>query len=94
MKKISSVKVFVHQTLGFSVQSGKESPRPAIYNKFSTPAKSLPEFINHGAVDVSIGRGWSENSRLAIISDTPTPCTILAVQSVVEFGAGGKGAQV
>jgi len=93
MKKISSVKAIVCNTLGFSTQSGNEKPVPGIYNKFSTLAKKLPEFIEYGAVDVSIARGWSEDTRLTIISDAPTPCTILGVVSTVEFSSGGKGQQ-
>ncbi|MDR0239099.1 MAG: hypothetical protein LBI88_02570, partial [Deltaproteobacteria bacterium] len=94
LKRISSVKVFACNTLGFLVQSGNEKAVPAAYNRFSTPAKDLPEFIEYGALDVSIARGWSENARLTIISDTPTPCSILGVVSTVEFSPGGKGHQL
>jgi hypothetical protein len=94
VKKISSVKIFVSQTLGFMVQSGGEAPMPAVYNTFSTPAKALPRLVEHGAADVSVGRGWSDDARLTLISDTPTPCTILAVVSTLELSPGGKGRQL
>ena len=94
LKKISSVKVFVHRTLGFRVQSGENKPVQAIYNSFSTPARDLPRFIEYGAVDISLAGGWSENARLTLVSDTPTPCAIVAIVSTVELSPGGKGHQV
>ena len=64
---------------------------PAAYNSFATPARDLPGCIENGAVDISVGRGWSDDARLTLISDTPTPCTILALVSTLELSPGGKG---
>lgn len=94
VKKISSVKVFVNQTLGFSVQCGASKAVPAAYNSFSTPARDLPRFIERGAVDITIAGGWSDSAMLTCISDTPTPCTLLAFVSTVELSSGGKGHQL
>jgi hypothetical protein len=94
LKKLSSAKVFVYQTLGFRVQCGANPPLPAIYNRVSSPITTLPRFVEYGAVDISLGGGWSENARLTCISDTPTPCTLLALVSTVEISSGGKGRQV
>ncbi|MDR0466688.1 MAG: hypothetical protein LBH94_04965 [Deltaproteobacteria bacterium] len=112
VKKISSVKAFLYQTLGLAVAVGGRSPLtdsdrrakvqcgaqgnplPAFYNKFSTQARDLPNFIENGPMDVSIAAGWSEDARLTFISDSPTPCSILAVVTTLELSGGGRGRQL
>ena len=93
VKKISSVKAFVYKTLGFTVQAGGQRIS-AVYSPLALPIRDLPHFIENGVVDLSIGRGWSDDARLTFISDTPTPCTILALVTTLELSPGGKGQQL
>ena len=94
LKKISSVKVRVYQTLGFTVSEGTLQATEGSYGTFAIPQERLPHFKIVADIDVSIGGGWSGDSFITLQITDPTPACFLAIISTIEIASGGKGHQL